>query len=452
MIVQKFGGTSMGTPASIRQNVSQIVRTAVQEGKAPVVVVSAMTGVTNRLLEAAQSAVGEGVVRHDIIDALRDRHLEVLKGLESEGRRVVETEDAFRKELEDLAGFLKAVGVIRELSQRSHDAIIAMGEKWSARIMACVLECQGVPAEYVNLESVIPESLPYESDVYWDEVEVLLKERICRVEPGIVPVLTGFFGQTARGMLASVGRGYSDYCASLAGAALKVEEIQIWTDVDGVLSANPKVVPQAFILDRMSFDEMAELAHFGAKVLHPFSVRPAVNAGIPIRIMNTFNPACRGTLVEEESVQLKLPFKSITSKSGVSIIRITTPVMLLAHGYMAKVSRVFARHKISIDLIATSEVSVSMSVEEKMDKASSFITELSQHGDVKVQSGQSIVSLVGAEMQTDGSVLGRVFEVLNRNRIPVNMASLGNALINLSLVINDTDCDRAVKVLHEEFF
>ena len=195
--------------------------------------------------------------------------------------------------------------------------------------MTCVLWSFGVSAEYVNLEDIIPAALPYESDSYWDEVEVRFRDRVGQVGKGIVPVLTGFFGRTAHGMLADVGRGYSDYCASLAGAALGAREIQIWTDVDGVLSANPKVVPSAFVLNRLSFDETAELAHFGAKVLHPFSVRPAVKAGIPLRVLNTFNRDFSGTIIEECRHTLEQPFKSITYKKGVTVVRITTPLMLM---------------------------------------------------------------------------------------------------------------------------
>lgn len=452
MIIQKFGGTSMGSAGSIIENVARIVQEAASNDQQPVVVVSAMSGVTNLLLQAAQTAVARKEVDLRLIKEIEQRHTAVLAALSVERAEAVETRRYISDELQNLAHLLQAITVIGELSCRTHDAVIALGEKLSANLLSCVLNVRGLAAEFVNLERVVPQELPYSTDAYWDQVEDLLKARLEQVPAGVIPVLTGFFGQTAGGMLESVGRGYSDYCAALAGAAMSVSEIQIWTDVDGVLSTNPKTVPEAFILEGLSFDEMAELSHFGAKVLHPFSVRPAVKAGIPLRILNTFNSKLEGTVVQEAGCPSKLPFKSITCVQGVSVIRVTTPRMLLAHGYMAKITEVFARHRIIIDLIATSEVSVSFTVAEKVTEDSALVHDLQNFGEVSLQSGQSIVSIVGAEMKNGSSILGRVFQLMDRNGIKVNMASFGNAMINLSFVLSDADCSKAVRLLHQEFF
>ena len=442
----------MGSPSSIVENVAPVVDRAVRSNQTPVVVVSAMSGVTNLLLQAAERAVSGKEVDRGLIEQIRGRHLAVLEALGEKRGCAEDARSYIEQELERLVNLLQAIAVIGELSYRSHDAVMAVGEKLSAKLFSCVLNLRGLPAEYVNLEALISRELRYQSDSYWDEIEVLLKQRLAQVAQGATPVLTGFFGQTDGGMLEAVGRGYSDYCAALAGAALDASEIQIWTDVDGVLSANPKIVPEAFILERVSFDEIAELAHFGAKVLHPYSVRPAVKAGIPLRILNTFNCKCPGTLIETKPRPLSIPFKSIAAKQGVTIVRVTTPRMLMAHGYMAKITQIFARHRISIDLIATSEVSVSFSVCDKLAAGSAFVSDLGACGEVQVQGAQSIISIVGAEMQRDCVILGRVFDLLDKNSVKVNMASLGNALINLSIVINDADCDRSVQLLHRAFF
>jgi aspartate kinase len=223
--------------------------------------------------------------------------------------------------------------------------------------------------------------------------------------------------------------------------------------VDGVLSTNPTLVKEAFILDEISFDEVAELSHFGAKVLHPHSVLPALKAHIPIRILNTFNPTnLKGTRVTEKNVLTKHPFKSIAYKKGITIIRIATPKMLMAYGYMAKICDRFAQHKISIDLIATTELSVSLSVDEKPHEIKPLLCDLQTLGEVTTQGNQSIVSIVGSEMAQECHSHGRIFATLNRAKIKINMASIGNALINLSLVVKDSDCDQTVQLLHDEFF
>ncbi len=452
MIVQKFGGTSMGSAQSICENVAPIVERAARAEQAPVVVVSAMSGVTSQLLEAARKSVEEHIVPEALLGEIKKRHLDVLDGLQGGKQLIAAASAAISSDLGELANLLRALTVVGDLSARSYDAVLAVGEKLSAQLMACVLSVRGMNAEYVNLEKIIPEKLTYDSDAYWDKVEGYFRERVEKVARGVIPVLTGFFGPCDGGMLSAVGRGYSDYCASLAGAALKVSEIQIWTDVDGVLSANPKVVPEAFILERLSFDETAELAHFGAKVLHPFSVRPAVNAGIPLRVLNTFNPGCAGTWIENSTCSLNLPIKSVTSKKGVTLIRISTPLMLFAHGYLAKITDVFGRHRVSVDLVASSEVSVSFSVDGPLEPDGTFLQELRALGEVHIEHKQAIVSLVGVELKTDYSVPARAFEILAREKICVRMISMGDARINLSLVVDEPQCDRTVQMLHRALF
>ncbi len=453
MIVMKFGGTSMGSAASIKGNVCAIVRRELGAGRRPFVVVSAMSGVTSELMAAAALAVERKPEEcRQRIEKIQARHDQALREMISDAAVLQEAQAEIERELNQLVTFLYAVSVVGELSLRSHDIVLAVGEKLSAQMLSFVLTDLGIRSVCANLESVVSGDLTYDSQAYWDHVQENFRERLQVIPEDTVPVLTGFFGPTDKGILQSVGRGYSDFCASMVGAALGAEEIQIWTDVDGVLSTNPAVVKEAFLLKRISFDEIAELAHFGAKVLHPHSVRPAYRANIPIRILNTFNADCQGTLVVSGKTDESAPFKSISYKKGVTILRVQTARMLMAYGFMAKISDLFAKHKVSIDLIATSEVSVSMSVDEDPAQLKALIKDLAEVGEVSTQSQQSIISIVGTEMQNGLTIHGRLFDALDRAKIPIHLISMGNALINLSLVVDDQHCEKAVRLLHQVFF
>ncbi len=450
MLVLKFGGTSMGSAQSINEYVAPIVKEALDKKKKPVVVVSAMTGTTNDLIAILSRSIETREVQTSFIDRIRQRHAAVVATIE-DATLQTEVLAYIESELQELHQLVKALITIGEVPTRSHDAVIAIGEKLSAKLFSAVLRSKGIQSTYCNFEKIIPPTLRYDNDRYWDEIAELLANEVRNVPENCVPVATGFFGRTANGIIEDVGRGYSDYCASLIGAGLLSPEIQIWTDVDGVLSANPKVVPGAFINTQISFDEMAELATFGAKVLHPFSVRPAVNAGIPIRIVNTFNPAHSGTVVTTASALSEKPFKSIASKSGVSLIRISTPQMLLAHGFIAKLGQVLASHEVGIDLISTSEVSVSFSIEKGPETLDLLLADLALLGEVSLCEKQTIISLVGSEL-SQASVLGRALQVFEKNDLPINMLSMSNLKINLNIVTCDSSADKATALLHKEFF
>ena len=453
MIVMKFGGTSMGDAECIRNRVGEIVLDAVEKGKEPVVVVSAVGGVTNLLLSAAEAAIQRKPEQaRALVEDIAKRHLDVLEKAVKQTRFALDASSYITEILEDLSVFLKAIGVVGELTPRSYDIVLAVGEKLSARILTAVLEDRGYPAEFISLDQVIVGEFGADSENYWPKVQDFFKSRLQNVREGAVPVLTGFFGPTPNGILKSVGRGYSDFCASLAGAVREAEEIQIWTDVDGVATANPTKVSDARILERMSFGEMAELSHFGAKVLHPQSVWPALKANIPIRILNTFHPQAQGTLIVDETVEANQPFKSIAYKKDITVIRICSYGMLMAAGFMAKVCERFGSYGISIDLISTSEVSVSLSVCEKPSEIEPLLNDLRKFGSVDVASNLSIICLVGAEIQRNESIFGKVFEALRQKGIEVKMISMGDLRINLSLVVDNSNCDDVVRLLHQSFF
>jgi aspartate kinase len=451
VLVLKFGGTSMGSAQSINESVAPIVKQAFEQNKKPVVVVSAMTGTTNDLIAVVQKSIQSRETDLSLIKKIKDRHESVITTISDASLRL-EVTSYLDSELAELANLIRALITIGEIPTKSFDAVLAIGEKLSAKLFSAILRSKGIDSVYCNFENIIPKELRYKDDNYWDKVADLLASEVKNAGNNVVPVATGFFGRSENGIIQDVGRGYSDYCASLLGAGLKSPEIQIWTDVDGVLSANPKVVPEAFINRNISFDEMAELATFGAKVLHPFSVRPAVNAGIPIRIVNTFNPTDPGTLVAKESELSTLPFKSIACKSGVSLIRISTPQMLLAHGFVAKLGQVLANHEVGIDLIATSEVSVSFSIEKGPENFDQLIADLSLLGEVNLTKDECIISLVGTELGQGHAALGRAITVLEKNEVPIHMLSMSNLRINLSIVTKNSCADEATRLLHREFF
>lgn len=452
MIIQKFGGTSMGSVTSIIEQVCPTVQRSLVNSPRLVVVVSAMSGVTSLLLEAAQRAAAEQKVDHEILRTIREKHLSVALSPAITTSERQKFDVVLNKELQQLSNLLSAISIIRDLPVRSQDAIIAVGEILSAHLLVAALNSLGTCAEYVDTAHIIPSTLRYESDEYWDKIETIFRDTLQGITHGYVPVVPGYFGDTALGIIASVGRGYSDYSASLIGSALGASEVQIWTDVDGVLSANPKVVPSAFILERISYDEMAELSQFGAKVLHPFSVRPAVNSNIPMRILNTFNPECQGTLIEVQHCSSEDPFKSIAYKRAITVVRITTPRMLMSHGFLAQIGDILARHHVSIDLIATSEVSISFTMDDGSKYDSALHEDLSTLGDVSVSSGQAIVSIVGTEISRCDDLLPRVFTSLHRAGIKINLISFGDLKINLSVIVDDIACEQAVRALHDEFF
>jgi aspartate kinase len=271
------------------------------------------------------------------------------------------------------------------------------------------------------------------------------------VEQGILPVVTGFVAKDADGFITTLGRGGSDYTAAILGAALAAEEIEIWTDVDGVMSADPRIVPGARPLERMSFSEASELAYYGAKVIHPATIHPAVRRDIPIRVLNTLRPGSPGTLVVRHAEGRQLGVRSIASKSGITTIHVTSLRMLLQHGFMRRLFEVFERHEVVIDMVSTSEVSVSVTTDSPRN-LSEVEQELRAFAEVRVEGQKAILCLVGEGLRDAPDVLDRVFGTLRRAGIAVRMVSVGASRVNVSLLVDFADERRAVQALHLEFF
>ena len=449
-IVQKFGGTSLGK-AERMQAVADIVRSS-REHDRVIVALSAMSsyvkaeGTTSRLIEAADAALHKKDF-YRILDQLEAYHLDTTRQLITGAfqEQVVEQVDA---ELKALKSFLEAISVIGEISPRSHDVIISTGEKLSALIFAGLLNSTGIAAEYVNLDTLVDEAFAAANHEFYACTRAGLKKRI-ELCGDRVPVLTGYFGIVPGGIIQSIGRGYTDLTAALAAAAVNARELQIWKEVDGVFSADPRKVEDAHVLESITPDEAAELTYFGSEVIHPFTMEQVIRADIPIRIKNTLNPDVPGTIVDPNLVDTgpSRPATAVTAKRNIIVININSNRMLMAYGFMERIFNVFEKYGIIIDLIATSEVSVSMTIdnEKNLDRA---VADLKELGDVTVRRNLAILSLVGRGQKHCVGLAGRMFSELGREKINIEMISQGASEINISCVIEDEHADRALRVIH----
>jgi aspartate kinase len=434
-IVMKFGGTSVAGAAAI-ENVARIV--SAERAAFPVVVVSAMSGVTDALLAATPASAA----------AIFNRHLEAAEQLLG-----VSESERFAELVRSAETQVRALLQSQSPSNRKavQDSIVSFGEILSSHLVAAVLNQRGVEARQVDARRCII------TDEEHGSAAPLLRESFKRtgdelrplVSRGVVPVLGGFIGATLQGATTTLGRGGSDYTAALIGAALKVDEIQIWTDVTGVLTADPRVVPEAQTIDRLSYSEAAELAYFGAKVLHPKTIQPAIENSIPVRICNSRLPQERGTLVGPQSESSPRTIKAIAHKTGVTVVQITSLRMLGAYGFLRALFEVFDRHRVVIDVVTTSEVSVSLSLDEA-GALPSIVEELQQLGTVGIEKGRAIICVVGEGLRGTAGIEARVFSTISD--INVSLISQGASSINFTFVVEEERVKEAVTRLHEEFF
>ena len=447
MIVMKFGGTSVGSAERIR-GVAARVRERLD--RQPVVVVSALSGVTDLLIRGARLALERDPKALDVPREVQARHNDAVRDLVPSGQernRLLAHVESLAKELETVYTGVLYLG---ELTPRSMDAISSMGERLSCEIVGAALAVEGLAARALDARKVMVTDDTYgRSQPLFEETRVRVQELVRPlVAAGTVPVLGGFVGSTTSGVTTTLGRGGSDWSAAVFGAVLPAEEIQIWTDVDGIMTLDPRVVPSARVIPEISFDEAAELAYFGAKVLHPATIKPAVERGIPVRILNSLNPAAPGTLIGRTAGRSGEP-RAIAFKKGISVVLINQPRMLMAYGFVVRVFEVFDRHRTPVDLIATSEVSVSLTVDHP-DHLPAVERDLAGLGEVKVLRKMAIVSVVGRGFVTHPGLAGRIFQTLRS--VNVVMISFGASDVNLSFVVAEADAEPAVRMLHDEFF
>lgn len=448
MIAMKFGGTSVESAQAIQRVVGII---AARADRKPVVVVSAMGHTTDHLLDIAKSASqGKRAEALEKLARLQQSHLREASQVVSQDDRP-QLEAFLEEHYSELGELIKGLAVLGECTRRTIDAVSSFGERISNFVLTLALRAKGLKAAHVDSRQVI-----VTNDRFGEATPVmeLTQERLNKtipplVQDGNIVVMGGFMASTVSGVTTTLGRGGSDFTASLVGAALGVQEVQIWTDVDGVLTADPTMLPNAHRLRVLSFEEAAELAYFGAKVLHPSTMLPAVKSKIPIRVLNSRHPEGEGTLIVNETPASGAVVKSIAYKEGITVVNIESTRMLMAHGFLAKIFDVFERHSTSVDMVTTSEVSVSLTVDEA-ERLPAIVKELEEFAAVSHTPKQAIVCVVGEKIRYTPGIAATVFEALND--INVRMISVGASRLNISLVIDENDLQTAVQALHQALF
>lgn len=446
--VMKFGGTSVGDVAAF-ERVFQVIST--QSDKQPVVIVSAMTKVTDALLDAVEIAKkGDFAAAFASLEPHFERHIEVSKYFIP-----ADVPNAFNGELEFARGELS--DLLIRVSRRSlplamlRDAIVAYGEQLSSRLLAEVLKAKGVTARHIDSRRLIVTDDEYGAATpLIDETNELIRiELEPLVNAGEVPIMGGFIAANRGGETTTLGRGGSDYSAALVAAALNARELQIWTDVTGVMTCDPRICSDARTIPILSYEEAAELAYFGAKVLHPKTIKPAVDNSIPVRVANTFEPNEVGTMVLDHSDEAPNKIKSIAHKKKITILRITSARKLGSYGFMSALFQVFERYRTVIDVISTSEVSVALTLDNtaEIDK---IVTELERLGEVEVEAGYSVICVVGEGLRATTGLASSVFSTIND--VNVALISHGASSVNLTFVVNEDFVSDVIGRLHSEFF
>jgi aspartate kinase len=447
VIVCKFGGTSVADAVAITRVVDII---ADKRAEQPVVVVSALGGATNMLLDiASKAAGGELLVALQLIEQLRDRHAREAAILLADSPDAEELALEISATFDELAHLAEAFRTLGYLTPRSLDAVASIGELLSSQIVAAAFRQRGFPGVYVDARDVMRTNDFFtKAEPDTDGIAQAALERIVPlVQHGSIPVIGGFVGATAQRVTTTLGRGGSDFSASLIGAAIDATAIEIWTDVDGMLTADPRVIPGARLIERISFDEAAELAAFGAKVLHPATIAPAVQRGIPVYVFNSRNPGGTGTMIAFDAP--RLPVRAIAGKRATTMVKLRSSRMLLAPGFLRRVFEVFETHRTSVDVVTTSEVSVSVTLDDASNLAP-ILQDLAQFGDVSVSPRSGLIAIVGAGIADGSDAIARAIAALGP--ITVHMASLSATGINFTLVIDDDQVVPAMQRLHAAFF
>ena len=451
VVVMKFGGTSVEDPTAIGRTAA-IVAGRVALGKQPVVVVSAMAKVTDQLLRAAAAAsTGDRTGALAISSRLRARHRDTATELVKNTADRAELIDAIDAKFDSLDEILRGLSAILELTPRISDLIVSHGELLSSRIVAAAFRELGVDAAHADAREIVITDSQFQKAVPLDN---LIEQRaqaklLPLIAQGKVPVMGGFIASNEAGITTTLGRGGSDFTGALIGGALTAEAIEIWTDVDGIMTTDPRVCPDALRVKIISFEEAAELAYFGAKVLHPATILPAVKKNIPVLVLNSRNAACEGTRITSLAPPCKSPFKSIAVKRKLSIIDVVASRMLMTHGYMREIFTVFDKHQCPVDMVSTSEVSVSLTVDSN-DKLPAIAADLSQLADVKYEGKKALICMVGDDIRGKSGMAAQVFTAIKH--INVRMISQGASEINMSFMIDEEDADEAVRSLHAIFF
>jgi aspartate kinase len=463
MRVLKFGGTSVGSADAFGQ-VAKIVANARQHDREVIVVTSAMSGVTDILITAARAAAaGDRRPYREARDELMAKHQMVAGQLVNDGVERAALGRLFESRLAAFERLCRSVEVLGELTARGLDVISGTGERLAAPLLAAVLRANGVAAEWVDASEIIVTTNQFGgADPIMDPTARHAKSRLSPLlQGGVVPVVTGFVGATEEGISTTLGRGGSDYSAAILGAALDADEVQIWTDVSGIMTADPRIVPHARTIAEISYIEAAELAFYGAKVLHPKTILPSVERGIALRVLNTFDPGHPGTLIVREPKPSKDVAKAISVIKGLTMVTVEGRGMLGVPGIAARTFSAVARANANVLMISQSSSEQSISFVIRESERDAVVAQLqgemarelaSQHIDqVRPLDGIVIVAIVGAAMKGTPGIAARIFGALGEAEINVIAIAQGSSECNISLVIARGDADEAVRKIHDAF-
>jgi len=435
MIVMKFGGTSVGSAERIKV-VYDIV--SKRKDQKPVVVSSAVGGVTDKLIDAAKKAL-QGEI---ILDEIKERHYKIIEDL---GLK----KEIIDEQLNDLKELFHVISETKEYTKKIYDTLVSFGERMSTRILAEFFTKEGMAAKQYDAFDI-----GFVTDANHGDAEILDETynniKINLTDFSVVPVITGFIAKSKSGEITTLGRGGSDYTAAIIGAAIGSDEIQIWTDVNGVMTTDPRIVSNAKTIPKLSFDEASELAFFGAKVLHPKTIVPAVKNSIPVKVLNTHEPEHAGSVILNECEKCASTIKAIACKKNVTLVNVSSTRMLKAHGFLAKVFEIFSNHKVSIDMVSTSEVSISMTLDSD-EKLALIEEDLKEFADIKIEREKALICMVGEGMKHKPGIAGKMFSTIGDSGINLHMISQGASEINISFIIDEEKREDAVKALHKEF-
>jgi len=461
-LVMKFGGTSLAAGENFRL-VADLVSNYVNQGFEVVVVVSALKGVTDRLIEASEHAkTGDLETIYRFKREITEEHLEAARKSIRDPNIRREVSDALRRTLNELEKVLTGIAYVGELTPKSRDYVLSFGEKLSTRIAWGTLRDAGLNAQYFTGGSagIVTDSNFGEAKPLMNVTKHQVKSRIePLLEEGVVPVITGYIAATPEGVTTTLGRGGSDYTATIIGAALGVDEVWIWTSVDGLMTSDPKIVPDAKVIPEVSFQEATEMAVFGAKVMHPRALEPAMEENIPVRIRSIFNPESLGTLiVKEQKIKPVDVVKAITLVKDVALVNVSGAGMIGAPGTAAKVFDVLGKKNINILMISqsVSEANISFIINRGLLEKAVNALEIALLGrglirEVTAEDDICVVAVVGAGMRGTPGVASRVFSAVARRGINIRMIAQGSSELNISFVVKEVDGEEAVRAIHEEF-
>jgi aspartate kinase len=450
MIVMKFGGTSVESAEAI-ERIAEIV--ASRGKQAPVVIVSAMAGVTDQLVAMGQNAPsGDCEASLGALESMRERHLHTASELLGK-KRAATLAPRLEPYFSELANFVRGLAAVRELTPRGSDYLLSFGELLSSIIVADAFIARGLKAAWVDSRTCLVTDATYTRAVpQMTETRERCKAKITPLlSKKRIPVMGGFIAATRDGVPTTLGRGGSDYSAAIIGAALDADRIEIWTDVEGMMTTDPRLCPDAKTIKQISFNEAAELAYFGAKVLHPATLLPAIHQNIPVYVLNSRNVKSTGTEITAQAPRSDDVFRAITAKKAVSIVNVVASRGVMVHGFLRSVFEALDRHAASVDIVAISEVSLSFTMETKR-LPQALLNDLEQIADVTCENDQAIICLVGEDIHGKPGIAASVFNTVAKAEVNIRMISQGASEINISFVVSERDVPKAVRHLHEHFF